>query len=83
MSATDAAFTPSRNAPATRDARMRGTRRPLIATRAKDGRKIPTVAATALPAPLDAEATTYPYPFPVAFFAFEFYIEHFFKLFQR
>ena len=48
---TAAAFTPSRNAAATRDWRNRGTSGPLMATKTKAGRKIPIVATTAPGAP--------------------------------
>ena len=50
MSASDAAFTPSRNAPAGGDARRRGTSGPESATNTNAGRKIPIVAAAAPPA---------------------------------
>ena len=47
MRAIEATFTPSRNAPATGERRIRGTSGPLRATKTKAGRKIPTVATTA------------------------------------
>lgn len=47
ISASDPTMTPSRNAPAAGERRRRGTSGPLIATKKKDGRKIPAVATTA------------------------------------
>ena len=45
--ASDAALTPSRTAPAAGDCRTRGTSGPLIATKKKAGRKMPSVATAA------------------------------------
>ena len=42
-----ATFTPSRNAPARREARIFGTSEWLSATKTKEGRKIPSVASAA------------------------------------
>lgn len=47
INARDAMITPSRNAPATGELRMRGISGPLIATKTNAGRKMPTVAITA------------------------------------
>ena len=47
MSASEATFTPSRNAPATGERRSRGTSGPLSATNTNAGRKMPTVATRA------------------------------------
>jgi len=47
ISARDATFTPSINAPITRELRRRGISGPLTATNKNDGRKMPTVAASA------------------------------------
>jgi len=47
MSARDATVTPSRNAPALRERRRRGTSGPETATRTNEGRKIPSVATKA------------------------------------
>src|SRR5438270_719369 len=47
ISARDATFTPSRNAPATGDRRSRGTSGLVAATSTNAGRKMPAVAAAA------------------------------------
>src|ERR1700675_4402516 len=47
IKASEATITPSRNAPAILDSRIRGKRGPLAATNRNAGRKIPTVATTA------------------------------------
>ena len=47
INAKEATFTPSRNAPAMGERRMRGTSEPLAATKTKAGRKMPTVARAA------------------------------------
>lgn len=45
--ASDATFTPFKNAPAVAECRIRGTGGPLIATKKKAGRKISNVATSA------------------------------------
>ena len=47
ISASEAAFTPSRNAPAAGERRRRGTSGPLTATNTNAGRKMPSVATPA------------------------------------
>jgi hypothetical protein len=47
MSASEATFTPSRNALAVGEARRRGTSGPLSATKTKAGRKMPAVVTMA------------------------------------